>query len=321
MATADIDVQAYNGALLSAQLLSGSNTILLGSYGASFTGTLVDDDGTLSTADAGSTFNGAALTYIGSGTATPGAEVLNIFVAAGPPVDVVIFEAGGQMCFHYPAGEPNILGALALNISITDAPYDVFTPLCFCPGTMILTPEGEVAVELLRAGDLVLDEEGQRHEIVWAGRREIVVHDLPAFEPWRPVRLRAGALGPGLPRRDTWLSQQHRIRLGGWKAELFFGEPSLLAPARSLVNGDTILIDRQMARVIYHHIACGSHVTLMANGLPAESLAPAAGGLEGMAEESREELLALFPELLGEALAPFPLAAPLARGYEARLLV
>ena len=41
---------------------------------------------------------------------------------------------------------------------------------CFTAGTMIATPSGEVAVEALQAGDLVLTESGASAPVRWVGR-------------------------------------------------------------------------------------------------------------------------------------------------------
>lgn len=89
MPTATIAVTAYNGSLISADLLSGSQTLLLSSLDRPATGTLFDtDNGFGNTDDGVATFDGAAVTYVGSGTATPGDEVLGIFVPLGTAVDV-----------------------------------------------------------------------------------------------------------------------------------------------------------------------------------------------------------------------------------------
>lgn len=273
MADATITATPYNGALLTSQLLSSAQTIVLGDFGAPVSQTLTDDDGWLSSLDDGTaTFGGDPVTYIGSGTATPGVDVGGFVVALGTSVDLVVFEAGGQIYFHYPAGAPNLLSAVAVVTDISPVPYQVFTPLCFAAGTMIATARGEVAVECLMPGDPVLDCFGAVHEVLWQGGREIDIPASPWFDKWRPVRVRAHAFGPGCPARDTFLSQQHRV---------YFDHPGLasansgagaFAPARQMVNDRSVRIARGQKRVAYHHVLCAGHVVLLANGMPAESL-------------------------------------------------
>lgn len=319
MPTADITVQEYQGALLVTDLLSSGTNLVLTDFGDEETGTVTDNDGTLSEDDASSFYNDQPLTYIGSGTATPGVELAGVLIATGPTVEVVVFEAGGEVFFHYPNGEPSSIGdPLLLHVSLTDASYEVFTPVCFCAGTLIATPDGDVAVEDLSVGDTVLDHQGDTHVIRWTGVRRMVVPDLPAFHKWWPVRIGAHALGPGQPCRPTWVSQQHRVLLHGWKAELITGHPEGLAPARSLVDDTSIRIDTSRSVFDYHHIACDRHVVLVANGLPAESLYPGGEALEALTEDGRREILEIFAETLAE-VSELPMAAPLIRAYEARL--
>ena len=280
MADATITVTPYNGALVAANLLSSSQTILLGFFGADESATLSDIDGLLSSSDDGvATFDGAPITYIGSGTATPGVDVLGVTVPLGTPRDLVVFEAAGQIYFYYPEGEPFATGMIALVVDIDTSPYQVFTPLCFAAGTMIATPEGEVAVEQLEPGDLVLDREGAAHEVLWRAGRTLDIPKGPIHEKWLPVRIRAHALGPNVPARDTYLSQQHRVLLSHPRLARLTGRSEGLARAVHLVNDRSVRVCRGRRSVEYHHVLCSSHVTLLANNLPAESLLLAAGGL------------------------------------------
>jgi hypothetical protein len=47
------------------------------------------------------------------------------------------------------------------------------TAICFYPGTLVRTPEGEVAVETLKRGDLVLTSNGEAKPACWLGRQTI----------------------------------------------------------------------------------------------------------------------------------------------------
>jgi hypothetical protein len=74
-----------------------------------------------------------------------------------------------------------------------------------------------------------------------------------------PVRVAAGAFGPGRPHADVWLSPDHAV---------FVNE--VLIPIRHLINGSTIA-QVKLDRVTYHHIELAEHDVLLAEGLPAES--------------------------------------------------
>jgi hypothetical protein len=136
---------------------------------------------------------------------------------------------------------------------------------CFAAGTRIETPGGPLPVEALRVGDLVLAHDGDAggalrpQPIVWIGHRsyDCAIHANPTMV-W-PVRVSAGALGAGLPRRDLFLSSQHALFLRG-----------VLIPVGLLVNGRSIARVR-VDRITYYHIELPAHAILLAEGSEAES--------------------------------------------------
>ena len=65
---------------------------------------------------------------------------------------------------------------------------------------------------------------------------------------------------------------------------------------KDLVNGDTIYI-RQGGVVEYFHILFDSHEIIFAEGIPSESLHINQSTLDSLGEESRAEIIELFPEL------------------------
>ena len=133
---------------------------------------------------------------------------------------------------------------------------------CYCPGTLILTDHGEVAVEDLAVGDLVVTASGGQRPIVWLGHRTLPCHTHPNRRAVLPVRISAHALGHNKPRRDLFVSPGHAIAVD------VLGE--VLIPAATLVNGTTIQ-QVEMDQVTYWHVELGSHDLLLADNLAAES--------------------------------------------------
>ncbi|MEJ8574072.1 Hint domain-containing protein [Microbaculum marinum] len=134
--------------------------------------------------------------------------------------------------------------------------------VCFAAGTLIRTPRGDVPVEALAEGDVVVTASGEQRPIRWVGSRSVDCRrSADPRQAW-PVRVSADAFGRGLPERDLWLSPAHAVQVT--VAE------DLLVPIGSLVNGATI---QQVAveTIDYHHIELDSHDVVIANGLPAES--------------------------------------------------
>lgn len=133
-------------------------------------------------------------------------------------------------------------------------------PVCFMPGTHVATPLGEVAVEELRAGDLVTTSSGEAVPVRWIGRQTV---SRLFGDPMRvlPVRIQAGALGGGLPRRDLLVSGDHALLVDG-----------LLVQAGALVNGSSITREGDVPTVFtYFHVELHDHSLLLAEGTPAET--------------------------------------------------
>ena len=114
--------------------------------------------------------------------------------------------------------------------------------------------------------------------------------------------IEAGTLGNS---RTLRVSPQHRMLLQGWQAELLFDEAEVLAAAKLLVNDQTIRREEggpnadgtNAGLVTYIHMLFDAHEIVMAEGSLSESFHPGHVGWGALAEEAREEILTLFPQL------------------------
>jgi hypothetical protein len=130
---------------------------------------------------------------------------------------------------------------------------------CFREGTRLAGEHGQVAVETLRPGARLRTAGGALREVVWVGHSRVDCRRHPRPHDVLPVRVAAGAMGDGLPRRDLWLSPDHALFVGGH-----------LVPVRYLLNGATI-VQEAADRVRYFHVELATHDILLAEGMPAES--------------------------------------------------
>lgn len=191
--------------------------------------------------------------------------------------------------------------------------------ICVARGTLIETTNGEVAVENLMFGDMVRTLDGPPQPIRWIGSRKISSADLKADPSLQPVRVSAGALGENLPKRDLFLSPQHRVLLQDWRSQLLFGEGQVLAPAKSLTNDCSIRTLTDASEVEYFHILFDDHQIMFTEGLPTESFHPGEFVLGEMEDSTRSELLTLFPELCSDE-GYGASARPSLRPWEAEML-
>ena len=134
-----------------------------------------------------------------------------------------------------------------------------FDIACFCPGTMMLTPGGEVAVEYLAIGDELMTPNGPAR-IKWIGRSAYEGRFLGQNPLMLPVTFLPGALGEGLPWRAMTVSPGHGVLLHG-----------VLVPAWRLVNQVNVLQAPREGKVEYLHFDLARHDLLTADGCLSES--------------------------------------------------
>ncbi len=192
---------------------------------------------------------------------------------------------------------------------------------CFTPGTMIATPRGEVAVENLRVGDRIITRDNGMQEIRWLGRRELSWKDLASAPHLKPVLIRQGALGNGLPERDMLVSPNHRLLVANDRTALYFDEHEVLVAAKHLVAGKGVhSVDA--AGATYLHFMCDRHEVVLSNGAWTESFQPGDYTLKGMGNSQRSEIYDLFPDLKTTAgLESYAAARRTLKRHEALLIV
>lgn len=136
--------------------------------------------------------------------------------------------------------------------------------VCFLPGGMIATPDGERAVETLRPGMSVLtfdNGEITPKDIVWVGCQHVMVQrDCPPDIAGVPIRISKDALAAGVPHHDLLVTPEHCLYLDG-----------CFVPVRMLVNGMTISYAHEIRSYKCYHIETRDHAVIRANGLFTES--------------------------------------------------
>lgn len=170
------------------------------------------------------------------------------------------------------------------------------TTPCFTPGTMIATARGGVAVEDLRVGDRVVTRDNGFQEIRWIGRKHLDGRELMANPHLRPVLIRQGALGNGLPARDLMLSPNHRVLVASNQTQLYFEEREVLCSAKHLINNRSIQ-EMHTTGTTYLHFMFDRHEVVLSDGAWSESFQPGDYSLRGIGNAQRQEIFGLFPEL------------------------
>ena len=190
---------------------------------------------------------------------------------------------------------------------------------CFVKGAMIRTDRGDVAVEALQPGDLILTADHGAQPLRWIGRRTISRGLLAVYPQFRPIRIAAGALGPSVPDADLLVSPQHRVLVRSSIARRMFGSAEVLVAAKHLCSLDGIEQVSDLPEVTYFHLLFDRHEVIVANGSLAESLFVGPEAVKALGDEASQEVLGLFPEL-AEPQAGMPSARPQVSGRLGRKL-
>ncbi|MEJ0020099.1 MAG: Hint domain-containing protein [Acetobacteraceae bacterium] len=214
-------------------------------------------------------------------------------IVQGTSIASVSFDSETHLLTLFDGGSATI-GALQFGEFVNgknlvpDGAGGIGTAPCFLAGTRIATERGEVAVEDLRVGERVQVVLGgqQSEPVVWLGHRTVDCTRHPEPHKVWPVRVAAGAFGPGRPCRDLWLSPDHAVYIG-----------DVLIPVKCLINGGSIA---QVAKdeVTYYHVELPRHAVLLAEGLAAESYLDV-GDRSNFA--NGEGAVALYPDFASRA--------------------
>lgn len=191
--------------------------------------------------------------------------------------------------------------------------------VCFVAGTMIATPNGEVAIETLATGDAVMTRDNGAQALRWIGTRTLSAAELARAPRLLPIRIKAGALGEGCPANDLLVSPQHRVLIRSKIAQRMFGAAEVLVAAKQLLQIEGIDIATDISEVTYVHILFDRHEIVMSNGAETESLYTGAEALKAIGAAAAEEVFTLFPELRDEGHVPAAVR-PLLSGRNGRKL-
>ncbi|SLN40364.1 Bifunctional hemolysin/adenylate cyclase precursor [Aquimixticola soesokkakensis] len=192
---------------------------------------------------------------------------------------------------------------------------------CFTPGTLIATPRGEVPVESIREGDRIITRDNGIQEVRWAGKKDMDWKQFALNPHLRPVLIRKGALGNGVPERDMMVSPNHRMLVANDKTALYFEEHEILAASKHLVNNAGIQTVEVM-QTSYIHFMFDRHEVVLSDGTWSESFQPGDLTLGGIGNAQREEIFELFPELREKTgINAYQSARRTLKKHEARLLV
>ena len=264
----------FGGVNADTMMGAGGDDLLVGRGGAdSLTGGTGQD--TLNGGDGADTMAGGtgADFFSGDGFGNSATDVIEDFDGTEDIVDLSSFFATfsqvtsaatqqGDGSLHIDLGS----GTLVLESTTTaDLNTTNTNVVCFGAGTRIATPAGERLVEHLTIGDRVTTLNGSPTTVLWIGRQTL--HKTRLGARMQPVRIRAGALGHGVPNRDLTVTADHGMIIDGH-----------VITAAALVNHDTIdfvpLAELDDSFTVFH-VETARHDVIFANNAASETFVDA----------------------------------------------
>lgn len=186
---------------------------------------------------------------------------------------------------------------------------------CFCPGTMIRTAQGPVAVEDLRPGMLLRSRDAGlvplravRRCVVPPGRANVTPSLWPILLPRGVLSLRA----------PITVSPNHRFLINDPQANLMFGAQEVLVAAKHLIGEGAMRLDPKGKPLVYFHLLLDDHMILKAHGIWTESLFLGDANVDQKGIAAKWNVMADIDQ---RTIAHATTARPVLAAYEAKLLL
>lgn len=178
-------------------------------------------------------------------------------------------------------------------------PATFATPICLAAGTYVTTPDGEVKVEQLKIGALVMTVDRGPRKLLWVCKRRIDFLD-PANQRAdvdRPIQFRRNSLRKGHPKRDLVMSPQHRVllELPPHQKEQ---RNEVLVPSKGFLGQPGVRKMHGKRQVDYFGLLFDQHELIYAEGTPVESFRPGPVAMNGLSARDRSAVESIYPGVL-----------------------
>lgn len=165
----------------------------------------------------------------------------------------------------------------------------------FAHGTMVLTSQGDIPVEDLQPGDMIIRADGKPVPLIWIGSSSFVPADTGSRTPL--IRFMADSLGEGRPSGFLTFGPNARILHTPSDMRGNADLKKLLTPVRELVDGVNIIEIAPPTPVRLYHICLARHAAVKVGGLDIETFHPGPYATRDLPIHMRDRFLGMFPHI------------------------
>ncbi len=165
----------------------------------------------------------------------------------------------------------------------------------FARGTLIATPQGDVAVEDLQPGDMINTSTGEAAKLIWIGSSSFVPADAGRRMPL--LRIMADTFGQGRPNSFLTVGPGARILHTPHRLRAEAGEKRLLTPVREFLDGVNVIEVVPPTPVRLFHICLERHAAIRVGGIEMETFHPGAKATQSVSQSLRDRFLGMFPQI------------------------
>lgn len=177
----------------------------------------------------------------------------------------------------------------------------------FARGTVIATPQGDVAIEDLQPGDMVNTSTGEPARLIWIGSSSFVPADAGRRVPL--IRIMADTFGQGRPSSFLTVGPSARILHTPHHLRSDAGTQRLFTPVREFIDGVNVIEVVPPTPVRLFHICLDRHAAISAGGIEMETFHPGANATRALSHNLRDRFMGMFPRV-GNMTDFGPLAYP-----------
>ncbi len=165
----------------------------------------------------------------------------------------------------------------------------------FARGTLLQTPQGEIAIEDLQPGDMLWTQSGAPAKVLWIGAGTFVPADVGHRTSL--VRVMSDAFGEGRPDSFLTLGPSARILQTPPHLRGQIGAASLLTPITEFIDGVNVIEVSPPTPVHLFHIVLDRHAAIRAGGLECETFHPGGHATRQVSHAMRDLFLSMFPHI------------------------